>query len=217
MIRLIGTYFSKPLSRLLMRLLPLDNPWERFASSVPLSVYGMGARREFRWYFEGRSSVEIQSIEEIQEWLLGCEYVSDPDLFQEADFWQHPCTFEQLRKGDCEDFALWAWRKMVRLGYQAEFVAGRCLQPGCSDIDQGHGHTWLVFEKDEAVYLFDPIIRERDHMIQPLDAVRHEYIPEVSVDQHFNRYAYAGYYLKRRGEKRSARRHQPPVTVPQVG
>ena len=92
--RLIGTYFSKPLSRLLMRLLPLDNPWERFASSVPLRVYGMGSRREFRWYFEGRSSVEIQSIEEVQEWLLGCEYVSDPDLFQEADFWQHPCTFE---------------------------------------------------------------------------------------------------------------------------
>ncbi len=198
-------------------MLPLDNPWERFASSVPLNVYGMGARREFRWYFEGQSVVEIQSIEEIQEWLLGCKYVSDSDLFQEADFWQHPCTFEQLRKGDCEDFALWAWRKMVRLGYQAEFVAGRCLQPGCSDIDQGHGHTWLVFEKDEALYLFDPIIRERDHMIQPLDAVRHEYIPEVSVDQHFKRYAYAGYYLKRRGEKRSARRHQPPVVVPQVG
>ncbi len=213
--RLIGTYFSKPLSRLLMRLLPLDNPWERFASSVPLSVYGMGSQREFRWYFEGRSSVEIQSIEEIQEWLLGCEYVSDPDLFQEADFWQHPCTFEQLRKGDCEDFALWAWRKLVRLGYQAEFVAGRCVQPGCFETD--HGHTWLLFEKEGVLYLFDPIIRERDHMIQPLDAVCHEYIPEVSVDQHFNRYAYAGYYLKRRGEKRSSRRRQSSVTVPQVG
>ena len=211
--RLIGTYFSKPLSRLLMRLLPLDNPWERFASSVPLRIYGMGARREFRWYFEGRSVVEIQSIEEIQEWLLGCTYVSDPDLFQEADFWQHPCTFEHLRKGDCEDFALWAWRKLVRLGYQAEFVAGQFVLPGC--LDYGHGHTWLLFEKEGVLYLFDPIIRERDHMIQPLDAVCHDYIPEVSVDQHFNRYAYAGYYLKRRGEKRSAR--QSPVTVPQVG
>ena len=213
--RLIGTYFSKPLSRLLMRLLPLDNPWERFASSVPLSVYGMGAQREFRWYFEGRSSVEIQSIEEIQEWLLGCEYVSDPDLFQEADFWQHPCTFEQLRKGDCEDFALWAWRKLVRLGYQAEFVAGQFVLPGCPDPDYGHGHTWLLFKKEGVLYLFDPIIRERDHMIQPLDAVCHDYTPEVSVDQHFNRYAYAGYYLKRRGEKRSAR--QSPVIASQVG
>ncbi len=211
--RLIGTYFSKPLSRLLMRLLPLDNPWERFVASVPLSVYGMGSRREFRWYFEGRSSVEVQSIEEVQEWLLGCEYVSDPDLFQEADFWQHPCTFEQLRKGDCEDFALWAWRKMVRLGYQTEFVAGQFVLPDYPDY--GHGHTWLLFEKEGVLYLFDPIIPERDHMIQPLDAVCHEYIPEVSVDQHFNRYAYAGYYLKRRGEKRSAR--QSPVTAPQVG
>lgn len=194
-------------------MLSFDNPWERFVSAVPLSVYGMGARREFRWYFEGESAVDIRSIEEIKEWLLGCEYASDPDLFQEADFWQHPCTFEQLKKGDCEDFSLWAWRKLVRLGYATEFVAGRCL---CTDAD--HGHTWLLFEKEDVLYLFDPIIRDRHHMIQPLDVVRHEYIPEVSVDQHFNRYAYAGYYLKRRGEKASAgQRRQPSVTVVQAG
>jgi hypothetical protein len=215
LIRLIVTYLTKPISRFLLRMLPLDSPWERFASPVPLRIYGMGAQRDFRWYFEGRSAVEIQSIEDVQEWLLGCEYASDADLFQEADFWQHPCTFEQLRRGDCEDFALWAWRKLVRLGYAAEFVAGRCIQPGCDDVD--HGHTWVLFEKDTVVYLFDPIIRERDEMIQPLDAVRHEYVPEVSVDQHFNSYAYAGYYLKRRSETRAARRRPSAVVVPHAG
>ena len=195
-----------------MRALPLDNPWERFASPVPLSVYGMGARREFRWYFEGQSIVEIQSIEEIQDWLLGCQYASDPDLFQEDDFWQHPCTFEQLRKGDCEDFALWAWRKLVRLGYQAEFVAGHFR---CSDTD--HSHTWLPFEKDGALYLFDPSIREHRHMIRPLDAVCHDYIPEVSIDQHFTRYVYAGYYLKRRREKPLIVRRPSPAAIVQAG
>src|SRR5690348_3236184 len=46
-----------------------------------------------------------------------CEYVRDP--VHERDFWQHPKTFEQLRKGDCEDHALWAWRKLTELGISA--------------------------------------------------------------------------------------------------
>ncbi len=214
MFRILVTYLSKPLARLLLRTVPLENPWQRFVSPVPLGLYGLGARRDFCWYFEGESAVEVQSIEDVQEWLLDCAYVSDPDLFQEADFWQHPCTFEQLRKGDCEDFALWAWRKLVRLGYDAEFVAGRYVQPGCAETD--HGHTWIVFQKNGTSYLFDPIIRARHHMIQPLDVVRHEYIPEVSVDQHFTRYAYAGYYMRRRGEKAWPVR-QSSVVVAQAG
>ena len=114
MLRILATYLSKPLARLLLRTVPLENPWERFVSSVPLGRYGLGARRDFAWYFEGQSTVEVETIEDMQEWLLGCAYASDPDLFQEADFWQHPCTFEQLRKGDCEDFSLWAWRRRSR-------------------------------------------------------------------------------------------------------
>jgi hypothetical protein len=45
-------------------------------------------------------------------------------LFGEADFWQHPSTFERLRTGDCEDFAVWAWRKLIELGYDVDLVAG---------------------------------------------------------------------------------------------
>jgi hypothetical protein len=214
MLRILGTYLSKPIARLLLRTLPLEDPWQRFASAVPLGVYGLGARRDFNWYFEGESAVQVRSIGEVQEWLLGCAYVSDPNLFQEADFWQHPCTFEQLRKGDCEDFSLWAWRKLVRLGYDAEFVAGRCVQPGCAETD--HGHTWVVFRENGAVYLFDPTIRACAHMIRPLDTVRCEYIPEVSVDQHFTRYAYAGYYLRRRGEN-APPSHPAALVVAQAG
>lgn len=214
MLRILVTYISNPLARLLLRTVSLENPWERYVSSVPLKVYGLGAQRDFCWYFEGESTVEVASIEDMKEWLLGCDYASDPDLFQQVDFWQHPCTFEQLRKGDCEDFSLWAWRKLVRLGYDAEFVAGRCVQPGCTETH--HGHTWIVFRKDGVTYLFDPIIRARSHMVEPLDAVRHEYIPEVSVDGHFTRYAYAGYYLKRRRERAWPRRASA-VVMAQAG
>ncbi|MFQ5569275.1 MAG: hypothetical protein ACE5G0_06345 [Rhodothermales bacterium] len=195
-----------------MRMLPLGDPWKRFVSAVPLSVYGMGAQRDFCWYFEGKSVVEVRSIEEIQEWLLGCGYARDPDLFHEADFWQHPCTFEQLRKGDCEDFSLWAWRKMVRLGYDAEFVAGRSLHPGCQAV----GHTWVLFRQDGRTYLFDTIMQDREEMIRPLEEVAHEYNPEVSVDGTLTRYVYAGYYLKWQGRKAAAKR-QGIIAVARAG
>lgn len=198
-LRLVRTYVSRPLSRLLLRTLPLDDPWARYSSPVPLGHYGIGARQEFRWYFDGESAVTVGTLDEIQTWLLGCTYARDPELFHEADYWQHPCTFEHLRRGDCEDFTLWAWRKMARLGYDAEFVAGRCTQPGCDAT----GHTWILFQQDGITYLFDPVIRKKDLMIRPLDDVRYEYAPEVSVDRHFNRYVYAGHFLHRQAPDRA--------------
>jgi hypothetical protein len=50
----------------------------------------------------GSTNVSVDSIEAIQDWLLGCQYESDEALFGEADFWLHPTTFERLRSGDCE-------------------------------------------------------------------------------------------------------------------
>ncbi len=194
MLRTVATYFSKPISRWLMRTLPLTEPWERFPAAVPLGVFGLGARRAFRWYFEGESAVSVRSVEEVRDWLLGCTYMRDPELFQEADFWQHPCTFEALRRGDCEDFSLWAWRKLVRLGHDAEFVVGICRSPGCTAA-----HTWVVFEDQGVPYVLDPVVNDPEEMIRPLDEVRHAYVPEASVDRHFNRYVFAGYFYRRRG------------------
>jgi hypothetical protein len=107
----------------LARRLPIDDAWERFDFDAPLHVFGNGSRHDFAWYFQGDSSVHVSSIDDVQDWLLGCEYVSDPELFNEPDFWQHPRTFEQLRRGDCEDHALWAWRKLVELGHDAHLVS----------------------------------------------------------------------------------------------
>ncbi len=211
MLRLVLAYLSRPLTRWLLRTAPVADPWERFPASVPLRRFGLGARRAFRWYFEGQSAVEVRSVEQVQDWLLACTYVRDPVLFREDDFWQHPCTFEQLRRGDCEDFCLWAWRKLVRLGYDAEFVAGRCLAPGCSPA----GHTWILFRQRGRVFLFDPVMRRRNEMIRSLDDVRHEYLPEVSVDGGFRRYVYAGYYLRRAGRMPAPETRHAPMALPQ--
>lgn len=192
--------FAGPLRsvfRLLLRTVPLNDPWKRYPQAVPLARYGLGAQRDFRWYFEGESRVAVASVEEVQAWLGGCEYMRDPDLFNEPDYWQHPSAFEQLRKGDCEDFALWTWRKLVELGYEAELVAGRyagCTGPAVA------GHAWVHFRDRETHYLFDPVLEGPHQMVRALPEVRGTYLPEVSVDGRFNRYVYGGFFQQLRAE-----------------
>jgi hypothetical protein len=199
----------RPLARLLARVLepilvrlPVDDPWERLPVAVPPWAFGRGSVRDFRWYFEGESLVEAESLEAICDWLAGCEYVPDPELFHEPDFWQHPRTFERLRKGDCEDHALWAWRKLVELGYDAELVCGEW------DVtrDDAGGHAWVVFRDDGREYLFEAVARSTADMIRPLDEVRARYCPHVAVDRHFRTAGFSGHTasLQRRRARRRA-------------
>jgi hypothetical protein len=186
-------YWSiRPAWRLLLRFMPADDPWQRVEYRVPVGRYGFGSRHDFDWYFEGKSLVSVGSLDEVREWLLGCEYIQDEELFHEADFWQHPRTFERLRRGDCEDHALWAWRKLLELGYDAELVSGRFLpwQPGVRDREGGH--VWVVFRRDGRTYLLEAASKTPERVIRPLDDVKTKYRPEYGVDRHRRRFAFNG-------------------------
>ena len=184
----------RPLFVALLRRFPPADPWERIEQALPLRSYGSGARFEFAWYFDGDSAIAVASLDDVRAWLAECEYVTDPHLFQEGDFWQHPRTFEQLRKGDCEDHAIWAWRKLLDLGYDADLVVGRCLpwKPG-----EGR-HAWVVFRDAEgAEYLFETVAKG-EGAIRPLGEVRERYLPEVGVARDRRRFAYSGYLIAMR-------------------
>ena len=197
LLRRTASALRRPVLRLLDRTVSLDDPWRRFPCNVPLGRYGAGARRDFPWYFEGQSAVEADSVEAVQAWLLGCAYVRDGELFGEADVWQHPRAFERLRRGDCEDFALWTWRRLVELGYEAELVAGYggpdAPAPGC--------HAWVLYKDAGTLHLFDAVVRDRQQMARPLADVCHHYVPEVAVDARFRRYVYGGYLQQRRAAR----------------
>lgn len=75
-------------------------------------------------YISQPLSVRCQNIEDVRNFLLGCKYVSDEELFGKRDYWQPPEDFEKQRKGDCEDFALWTWRQLISMGYDARFIGG---------------------------------------------------------------------------------------------
>lgn len=178
------------LRRLAARATSPVDPWARLDVAPRLAHYGAGARHDVAWYFEGESAVAVETLGDLQSWLAECEYATDHDLFQEPDFWQHPRTFERLRRGDCEDFAIWAWRKLLELGYDADLVVGRCLE-GASAGDGRH--AWIVFRRDGAEFLFEPVCGRETHAVRPLAEVRGCYVPEFGLGPDRQRFAYAGY------------------------
>jgi hypothetical protein len=172
------------------RLLGRESAWERVSMAVPPGAFGPGSRQPFARYFEGESSVEVRSIDDIVTWLQSCEYVTDIELFQERDFWQHPGAFEQRRRGDCEDFALWAWRKLAEVGVDAEFCVGRVLCDERPEIDRQH--AWVVFRVDGTAFLFEPAARVRSKMIRPLADAMGDYVPHFAVNHRFDTNAFVG-------------------------
>jgi hypothetical protein len=195
------------LLRLAWQRVPNGDVWQALEHDVPLAYYGQGAERDFVWYLEGESAVQVENIDALCTWLAGCVYVRDPDLFRTRDFWQHPSTFEHIRQGDCEDHALWAWRKLVELGYEAQFIVGRWL----TGAGRGHGwHSWIVYTgSDGAPFVLEATQKNVAAMVAPLDRVRAQYVPCFSVDQRLTRRVHAGWsatIIAERAERREDRR-----------
>jgi Bacterial transglutaminase-like cysteine proteinase BTLCP len=116
--------------------------------------------------------VQCQTIGDIRDFLLGCKYVSDQELFGKRDYWQPPEDFEERRRGDCEDFALWTWRQLLNLGYDARFVGGHAGR-------YGSGHAWVEYFQDGKCFLLEPLACRAGYTIPRLSTFR--YKPRFSV------------------------------------
>jgi hypothetical protein len=196
-------YIRRLFRRMLLlaaRLMPPRSPWERIVMNVPVAAFGPGSKQRFTHYFEGESSVRVESIDDIALWLLECEYATDTDLFQHGDVWQHPTAFEQLRRGDCEDFALWTWRKLAEIGIEAEFCVGRTLWGEARDVDRRH--AWVVYRVGEAEFLFEPAAGKKEQMIRQLAEVMDQYVPHFAVNGRLRTSAFGGYVLDSRRRRR---------------
>jgi hypothetical protein len=170
-----------------------ESPWERLSMEVPAIAFGPGSRCQFGHYFGGQSSVPVSSIDDIVSWLNTCTYVSDTEQFQDRDVWQEPCAFEQRRRGDCEDFALWAWRKLGEIGVDAEFIVGSVI---CGDDPSvRRQHAWVVYRIRREAFLFEPAAGDHRRMIRPLADARDEYVPHFSVNTHLITSAFVGCIL----------------------
>lgn len=195
-------WLLRPLHRLIIRHTTVTDPWAAASTFlIGPNRFGRGSLKPFSWYFEGESTVAVKDVAGICAWLAGCRYVRDADLFREPDYWQHPLTFEQVRKGDCEDHALWAWRKLVELGVDAEFFVGQ-WRP---EAEHSGFHAWVVFEKDGSTFVLEPVIKGAEGIVRLLDEVRPEYVPHFSVDAKFKMVARAGLLAYWRDEELARR------------
>ena len=130
--------------------------------------------------FEGRPmgsftsqplKVVCRNMDEIRAFLSTCRYVSDQEQFGVKDHWMPPEEFEQTRRGDCDDFAIWTWRQLLDLGYSTRFVAGSAGR-------YGGGHAWVTFQVDDRTFIVEPQLARRK--FPRLETLR--YRPRVSVE-----------------------------------
>ncbi|MEW6365000.1 MAG: transglutaminase-like cysteine peptidase [Acidobacteriota bacterium] len=125
------------------------------------------------FYLTQPLSTACRTLDEVRRFLNTCKYVSDEELFGKKDYWQPPQDFEKIRKGDCEDFALWTWRELLAMGFRSRFVVGKAGRYGDS-------HAWVTFDKDGKHYLVESLASGVGLKLPRLSALRYE--PEHSVD-----------------------------------
>ena len=117
-------------------------------------------------------TIECNTMREVREFLAGCEYVSDKELFGKDEYWQPPEEFEKRRAGDCEDFALWTWRQLLSMGYDARFIGGSCGR-------YGTGHGWVEYFQDGKCFLVESLRAKIGDTMPRLSTLRYE--PKISV------------------------------------
>ena len=117
-------------------------------------------------------AVQCETIQDICKFLRGCRAQSDQDLFNKREYFQPPEEFERLKKGDCDDFALWTWRQFIALGYDARVVFGKAGR-------FGQGHAWVEFFQDNKCYLVEPQLGALGEAMPRLSTLR--YAPQFSA------------------------------------
>jgi len=123
-------------------------------------------------YLSQPLTVKCESIRDIRQFLAGCKYISDKDLFDKEEYWQPPEEFEQRKKGDCEDFAFWTWRQLFEMGYDVRLVFGRHGR-------YATGHAWVEYFSDGNCFLVEPLFCRIGGTFPRLNTLR--YRPRFSV------------------------------------
>lgn len=119
-------------------------------------------------------SVRTASWDEIDRFINSCVYESDQRLWGEADAWIVPSQFEEIQRGDCEDFALWTWVQLLRQGVNARFVVG-------AFSGWELNHAWVQIYRNNQVSVVECTPVGVNRAIGAVYA--REYAPMISVDR----------------------------------
>lgn len=154
---------------------------------------GLRATAPMGRYVSQPLTVKCESIADIREFLSTCKYIPDEVQFHKRDYWQPPDEFEKTKRGDCDCFALWAWREFLALGFDARFVTGKSGR-------YGQGHAWVQFAKDGKYFLVEPTMARIAATMPRLSTLRYQ--PRFSAAWDGNQLSYYSH---------EARKSMPPL------
>ena len=106
-------------------------------------------------------------------------YVPDGRQYGAPDVWILPSMFEMTMTGDCEDFALWAWVNLCRLGFPARFTIGGWYE-------DTPNHAWVTIHRGQSVQVLECTPKGFNPLIGAKNAI--EYRPRWSVDRKLHCY-----------------------------
>ncbi|MEM1024285.1 MAG: hypothetical protein AAGD10_01425 [Myxococcota bacterium] len=117
--------------------------------------------------------VLCRDLAEVDQRLSAGHYVDDISRLQHPDVWEPPESFQVHMRGDCEDFALWAWTQLVRMGHRARFVLGGLFANQLN-------HAWVSIHGGDRIQVLECTPRPYNNAITARAAL--EYRPMFSVD-----------------------------------
>ena len=199
---------------------PVDiDPWERTRVPLrpPMPHVGLPSNEALRRYRAGESSVPVRSLDDVLDFLLGCEYeVMAAFRDGSTDWGGLPFVFEYTRRGDCLDHSLWAWRKLTELGYNADLVVGwqgKTLDSVIANSDTPR-HAWLLLSLTggERV-LLEPTAKQRADVLRSLRVIPFdEYLPQYGIDARGRAFMFEGAILPAYAEFGDVRLARPTST-----
>ncbi len=173
-------------------------PWpESWDAGLRPQALGRGSSHTFEWYFTRDSTVAVAGVQDIVDWLVECRYVDDKTQFGVDDVWQHPCAFEDRRVGDCEDHALWAWRKLIELGFEARLFSG-LVGAENGTVER---HVWVNYLANGIESIFEATSKDRNNLVRPFALHSRDYYPYFSVGRDFKIRSHRGNLLRHLGFK----------------
>lgn len=162
---------------LVLIVAPQDD--KRFWTGLPVKISPLwfGQFKDYEKVLQDNTETSFSDEKDLMAWVSRCRYISDLKQFDKADYWQMPYEFEKRQSGDCEDFALYLWHHLCKMGVNARFVIGTGRRPY-----RVNGHAWVTIQRAEGYEVVDGSLTGRDFIRVPEEKARINYLPMFSID-----------------------------------
>lgn len=168
---------------LVAALVAADLPFSRQRRQIESSYDRRVAGRTAYWvqddWLTEPTATEVVSLGDVHQALV----TSFTYKRERRETWMRPTAFEARAMGDCEEFALWAWNQLHRLGYEPEFFVGLSTKGVWHEAMNRRGHAWTEAVIDGRTCTFDTAGMQ-------IKSARWPWQPQASRDSHNRVFVY---------------------------